>query len=288
MRRIIQPDKQFILSGDIYQVQSRPGHAQLLINQDYTGISIVTLWEAHNALTFPFAPRFAEVGIIDSWCVRSDGDAVLLFNADKGLASLVPFTLGLPAYDITLPPSLRPLNDLRYFWESGAFWLTGCHSNAFYALEWQAGSPRIVEKSSLQARKAQPAWMRMLDQLPAYDCNVERVRPDSGRVLYHKYKNQPGEVGVMNWKHDFHYQVPAPQDFGALAFQGGHMFVLYEYEIQALSPLGMVQATYPAPQGFHYAGFDTIPECSQGPAALVAISSALDDQRVSQVQIYRL
>jgi hypothetical protein len=288
VRRIIQPDKQFTLSGDIYQVQQRPGHAEMVVNQDYSGISIVRVWEADTTVTFPFAARFAEVGIIDSWCIRADGDAVLLFNADKGLASLVLLTPGLPTYDISLPSSLRPLNDLRYFWKRGVFWLTGCHSDAFYALEWQEGSPHIVEKSSLEARKTQPAWMRMLDQLPVYDCTVERVRPDNGRVLFHTYKKQPGEIGVISWKNDFHYQAPAPQDFGALAFQGGRMFVLYEYEIQALSPLGTVQAIYPAPQGFHYTGFDTVPESPQGPAALLAIASALDDSRVNQVQIYRL
>src|SRR5690242_16916417 len=119
VRRITQPDKQFFLRGDIYQVQQRPGHAQLVVNQDYSGVSIVRVWEADTALTFPFAPRFAEVGMIDSWCIRADGDAVLLFNVDKGLASLVLLTPGLPTYDISLPPALQPLNDLRYFWKGG-------------------------------------------------------------------------------------------------------------------------------------------------------------------------
>ena len=55
-----QPDLIFMVEGDIYKAQRRPGYAQLLINQDYAGISVLDVWNQQISATRAFPQAFAQ------------------------------------------------------------------------------------------------------------------------------------------------------------------------------------------------------------------------------------
>ncbi len=281
------PDMLFPLAGDVYKAQRRPGHAHLLVNQDYEGISVLDVWQQRIISTIPFPPRFAAARIIDNWCLRADGNAVMLLNEEERFASFLSLTQNEPAYDLEIPSAIRDVQDLRYLWQEDAFWLAGGRTVSIFTLQEQKNTPVLVEKSNLQARIAQTGWVRALDLLPTYRCNVLSVQSDTGEIRYHTFADRP-VVGVLNWKDSFRLSVPAPEEVPNLAFGAGRLFILQEYEIHELNEQGEIQAVYPVTDGFHYYCFDTLRANQGRPPALVAIASKLSDDRASQVQVYHL
>ena len=287
MQQIRQPDLLFPLAGDIYVAQRRPGSTQLLINQDYEGIAILDVWNTQVRTTIPFPATFAEVPVIDNWCLRVDGGAVTIFNEQQQLAAYLPLEADEPAAMLPVPAAMSTFQDLRYSWEKDALWLSDGKNSSISMLVWSEGQPAWLEKSNLQARIAHTAWVRTLDLLPIYRCTVLRVQPDTGDILYHTFAEE-SVVGVLNWKGQPQWSVAAPQEVAALALSADQLFVLHEYEIHALNMQGEIQAVYPVSKGFHYSCFDTLPALEGRPAALVAIASMLADESQNLVQVYEL
>jgi hypothetical protein len=288
MQQIKQPDLHFFLTGDIYRAQRRPGSAQLLINQAYEGIALLDVWKAKLHPTIPFPSTFTEVPIIDGWCLREDGGAVVILNEEQRLAAYIPLETDETPSLLPVPERMSTFQELRYLWETkDTLWLTNRETYSMYTLTWSQEHPTWVKKSGLQARIAHTEWVRRLDLLPTYRCNVLRVQPDTGEMLYHRWDEEP-VIGVVNWKGGPQWSVKAPKEVPHLALGADQLFVLQEYEIQAFNRQGEIQAVYPAAEGFHYCGFETLPAHEGHPAALVTIASLLADTHQHLIQVYAL
>jgi hypothetical protein len=282
-----QPDLIFSLEGDIYKAQRRPGYAQLIINQDYSGISVLDVWNQQISSTVTFPQAFAEAQVIDAWCLRANGKSVVLFNQEQRIAVYFSLDLGESAYSLNIPTAVNDFQDLRYLWQGDTLLLSGGKTSRIFSLEWLDNQPVFVQKGNLQTHIAQPGWVRALDQLPTYHCNVLRVQCDTGEMLYHNVTDKP-VVGVVNWKAPSQLSMPAPKEVPGVAYAAGHLFVLHEYEIHALDSQGAVQAIYPVANGFHYSCFDALQPDQEHPAALVAIASKLSNERQNLVHVYFL
>jgi hypothetical protein len=279
-----QPDLLFTLEGDIYKAQRRPGSAQLLINQDYSGISVLDVWNQQMSSTRAFPQAFAQAQVIDAWCIHADGNLVVLFNQEQRVAVYFSLNVGESAYQLNIPAAIDDFQDLRYLWQGETLLLSGGKTSRIFSLEWPQKQPVFVQKSNLQARLSHPDWVRALGLLPMYRCTVLQVQSDRGEMLYHEVTDKP-VVGSVNWKIPSHWSVPAPKEVPGLASSDGNLFVLHEYEIHALNTQGEVQTIYPVANGFHYSCFDTLQPDQEHPAALVAIASKLSNERQNLVHV---
>ncbi|MEH2110511.1 hypothetical protein [Nostoc sp.] len=284
---IVNPDTKFVIAGDIYKVQRRPMHSHIVINNNYQGIRVVDPWNGNDLLQVDFTEGYSNSGIINEWCFRADGQAVLILNEEHRTASLLSLESNLPSYSL-LCPSVQRVIDLRYIWEKNLFWITGGKSYAFFHLEWQGDIPIFVERSGMQARIAHRSWRRALDKLPVSNCNVLRVEADKSQMLYHDFSEKSGQVGVVSWQDEISWSAPAPEEVSRLAFDGKQMFILHEYEVHALNEQGQIETVYPVPEGFHYSGLDTIPAQDNKPAALVLVCNSLSDPHYNQFLVYQL
>jgi hypothetical protein len=287
MQQIMQPDLLFLLTGDIYRAQRRPGSTQLLINQAYEGIALLDVWNAKIQTTIPFPTPFTQVPVINGWCLREDGGAVVIFHEEQRLAAYLPLETDETTSLLPVPDTISTFQDLRYLWEKDNLWLAGGKALDIFTLTWSQEQPTWVEKSNLQAYIAHTEWARSLLRFPSYYCTVLRVQPDTGDMLYHTLAEE-SVVGVVNWKGGPQWSVKAPQEVPRLALAADQLFVLQEYEVQALNRQGEIQAVYPVSEGFHYSCFDTLPAQEEHPAALVAIASMLADERQHLIHVYAL
>jgi hypothetical protein len=286
-RHITDPDIRFSLSTDIYIIQRRPFHSHIVVNDGYQGIRVVNPWSKKDVFQVGFAETYDKSGIINAWCLRADGKIAVVFNEESRTACWLPLEEGAISFDFECPP-LRRIMDLRYFWEGDSFWITGGKSYGFFKLQWQDNKPKFVESSGREAWTSNRSWCRALNQLPSNQCNVIRVEPDQGQMIFHDFSTSPGSVGVVSWHDKTIWSAPAPEEVPRLAFNKGLMFVLHEYEIHALNNLGQIEAIYPVLEGFHYTDLDTMPEREGYPGALISVSSSLSGKILSCISLYRL
>ncbi len=283
----VNPNIRFAITGDIYKVQRRPMHSHIIINNNYQGIKVIDIWNGNNLLQVDFTEGYSDSGIIDDWCFRADGQAILTLNEECRTASLLSLEIDKSSYSLSCP-SVQRVMDLRYLWVGDLFWITGGKSYGFFHLQWHDNMPIFIESSGMQARIAHRDWRRALDKLPVSTCNVLREEPDKSQMLYHDFSEKPGQIGVISWQHEISWSAQAPEEVPRLAFDGKHMFILYEYEVHALNEQGQIETVYPAPEGFHYSGLDTVPAQDGNPAALVLICNSLSDSNYNQVLVYQL
>jgi hypothetical protein len=284
--QVMHPEREVPLSGDVYRVQRRPSHQQLLINDGYQGLAAVDPWSGAEPSRWGLPAGYDESGIIDAWCLRADGRAALVLSAEPRTAAWLSLEAG-PCFDMPAPP-LKQVTDLRYLWEEDTFWLSGGKSLVFFQLAWRDGRPVFERASSIEARKQRTAWRVALDALSVERCTVLRVEPDQGRMLYIDASEGAERMGVVSWRGGAAWSVPFPAPVSALACEGNRLFALREYEFHRVNPRGEVEAVYPAPEGYHFVGLDTFPAEGSTPAALVLVCSALSDATRSLVRVYRL
>jgi hypothetical protein len=281
------PDLVFPLAKDVYKVQKRPGHCQIVVNNGYQGIKVIDPWSGTEVIEVSFTANYADSRVISEWCFRADGEAILLLNEENRKACWLALDSSGKLYDLDCPP-FKIITDLRYIWEDDLFWITSGKSYKFFQLQWQDGLPMFVESSGIKARIAHRAWRQALDRLPVEGCNVLRVEPDKSQMLYHHFSASPGQVGVVSWSDETIWSAPAPLEVPRLAFHKAQMFILYEYEVHAINEQGQIEVVYPVPEGFHYSGLDTIPAQDDQSAALVLVCSSLSTPSLNQVLVYRL
>ncbi len=155
MTRYVAPEQataQYAITGDVYRVQRRSCHAQVVINDNYRGVRLLDAWTGHSPLQQTFTPRYDRSGVIDAWCFEASGSTVLTINEESGTASWLALDAGGACYDLEFP-QLGTVADLRYFWVGESFWLSSSKSYGFYSLDWNKGKPRFAERSGLDARR---------------------------------------------------------------------------------------------------------------------------------------
>jgi hypothetical protein len=286
-QEVQNPAREFTLEGDLYQVQRRPMHPHIVVNDDYRGIRVLDPWSGTDVLRVGFTEEYRASGVISGWCFRSDGASVLVLNEAPRTACWLPLDPDGCSFNVACPP-LRRVADLRYLWEGDSFWITGGKSHDFYEQRWERGLPNFVASGGLKARIDHPNWRRALECLPLDGCNVERVESDNSQMLYHYFAASPERVGMVAWRSGVTWSTPAPDEVQRLAFHGDRMFVMRDYEVHALNRQGQVEAVYPASKNFRYCGLDTLPAQDAHPAALVLISSAQHDSHLNQCLVYQL
>jgi hypothetical protein len=284
--RTMSPELELPFTSDVYRVQRRPSHRQLIVNDNYQGIAILDPWRNAEPERVRFMPGFAGAEVIDGWCFRADGQAALVLNEEQRTGAWLSL-VGGPSFDLAAPP-LRVVTDLRYFWERDDFWLSGGKAFAFFHLTWRDERPTFEKASSIEVRKRQTAWRQSLDSLSVESCTVLRVEPDQGRMLFHDAADGSGRIGVVSWRGGESWSIPFAGEVPALACQGTRLFVLREHETLRISRQGDLEAIYPAPEGFHFVGLDTFPSAPGSPAALALVCSAFKDSAQSLVRVYPL
>ena len=277
---------EFTMTGDVYQVQRRPSFGQIVINDDYQGVRVLDPWTGADIIRTEFTVEYRESGIISEWCLRADGNRVLVLNEKPRSACLLSLDSST-SRDVPCPP-LRLVTDVRYVWEGDSLWISGGKSFGFYELQWHDGTPAFVPSGGLKARFAHPSWRRALEGLPVDKSHVKRVEPDRSRLLYHLFDESPGRVGMIDWRSGATWSAQAGEEVPILAFHDDRMFVLQEFEVQQVTRNGDVEAVYRAPDAFRHSGMDTIPSIGGRPAALVVMCTAQFNPRLARCLVYRL
>ncbi|HAG81209.1 MAG TPA: hypothetical protein DCL61_08560, partial [Cyanobacteria bacterium UBA12227] len=281
------PDRSFTIEGEIYRLQRRPMHSHIVVNDNYQGIRVLDPWIGTDVIQVGFTQGYDTYGMIDGWCFRSDGKAVLILNEDSRSACLLSLKAEGVSYDLKCPP-LQQIIDLRYLWENDSLWLTGGKSFAYFNLQWQDGELAFVEKARVNARIANTAWCRALGTIQVLNSQVLRVEPDKAQMLYYDSSKQPETFGVLSWCDEAKWSVPALEYVPVMAFHKEHMFLMYEHEVHAINQQGMVETIYDVPEGFYCTGVDTLPSQDTYSAALVIACTSLSEPKHSQILVYRL
>lgn len=288
LKYVKKPDQTFGVEGQITMLQRRPGHSHIVVNDRYQGIRVLDPKLGTEVQRVAFAEGYDRSGIINGWCLRSDGDAVLVLHEKSRTASLLSLTSNEPSYDLPAPP-LPKIADLRYIWEDNSFWLTGGNSFAFFNLLMSNGRPTFVKKPSIRARRAHRAWCKALDELQVLTSEVLRVETDKKRLIYYDSTVEPEQIGVLTWRQGLSSQrkwsLPLSEYVPVMAFHKERMFLMYDNEVHAINQKGSVEAIYLAPEGFYCCGLDILPAPN---AALVLACSPPNHPTTSQILLYRL
>lgn len=290
LKYVKTPDQSFRVEGEIYMLQRRPQHSHVVVNDRYQGIRVLDPWLGTEVQRVAFTEGYDKSGVINGWCLRSDGNAVLVLHEKSRTASLLSLTTDTPSYDLPAPP-LPNIADLRYIWEKDSFWLTGGNSFAFFNLLMENGRPTFVKKASIRARRAHRAWCKALDELQVLTSEVLRVEPDKKRLIYYDSTVKPEQIGVLNWHHPSRskWSLPRSKYLPVMAFGKERMFLMYENEVHAINQNGCLEAIYSAPDGFSCCGLDILPAPN---AALVLacrpLNHPMKNRSHSQILLYRL
>jgi hypothetical protein len=105
--------RRFLLMGEIYLLQRRPAHTDVILNHKSQGIRVLDPWNGTDLCRVDFTKGYDSSGPPNGWCLRDDGKAVLLLHQESQRASLLSLTAPSASYDLKAPP-LPEMSDLRY------------------------------------------------------------------------------------------------------------------------------------------------------------------------------
>jgi hypothetical protein len=277
----------FELESDVYRVQRRPGHNQLVVNDDYRGLLVVDPWRGEMLARIQFADSYASSGAIDSWCLRADGDAAVVFNDGDQRACW--FSLADHATCNVAHPSWRITTGMPYDWRGDTLWLKDPDASAFVSLRREGSNLMLAKQDRFDVLQENRAWLRTLDGMGRTGARCLRVESDRARFLFIAAKADASCVGIVGWLDQPELRLPAPVPaFGELAAHEQQLIVLQEYEALLLSAEGQVVRRFPAPESFHFVDLDTLPAGNGRPAALVLAAQALDGRLLTRITLYAL
>jgi len=263
----------FELKADVYRMQRRPQHAQLVLNDDYAGVRVVDAQAGDDVLRVAFPADFS--GMIDAWCLRADGDELVACDGG-GHAVHVSLRDGRARSLRQLP--WTDVAGMPYDWRGETLWLGDPHSLRFATLT--AGELREVD--AFDALQANRAWRRAFDRLRRAGGGACRVDPERGELVY-----VAGErAGTIGWLEQSELSVAAPIASGGARIAAGdaarigdRIALLGEYELVVVEADGAVAARTAAPDGFHFRCIDA---CGD---ELVVAAAALDSSRVRFMRV---
>ncbi len=284
---VTEPDRTVAGTGEVYQVQRRPGQPHVVVNDGYRGLRVIDPWREQDVLRLPFSPGYDPAGVVDAWCFRADGRAALVMSETGRRACLLPLSEDGVSHDLT-GPEATSLTDLRYVWEDDSLWLTVGKSYAFWHLQEQPDTARLVEASGIAVRRAHPRWRRAIDELPTQGASVLRIEPDTARLLYHDYSTEPGRIGVASWTDERSWSIAAPPEVPRLAYLPGRLFVRHDTRVQMFDEQGEALANFLAPPGFQFGDLDTLPARGDDPSALVVACLSLSDRQHDHLRLFRI
>lgn len=284
---INNPDNSFNFEGATYMLQRRPMHPHIVINNKYEGISILEPWSGKQVLQVNFPSCYDPYGIIDGWCFRSDGKAVLTFNKQSSTACLLSLEINGASYNFE-SPKLQNFADLRYIWENNSFWLTGGKSLGYFNLIWQEGLPVFVQKGGIKATIAHKNWRSLVGGINCFKATVLRLQTDLSQILYYDASEQPPDIKISNWHLQTTRSVVIPEYVSIAAFNERLVFLAYEHEVHAINQQGQVETIYSVPPGFYCGGIDTLTAIANYPASLILACSSWNEPKQTQILVYQL
>lgn len=263
-----------------YRMHRLPGQDAVVLNDGYKGVFLLDLTLRKRSRTIPFSPAFAASGVVTQWCLRADGSAAIVVDAEARTACYLTLD-GTERHDLDLP--FDRVRDLRYSWNGASLWLTNGALWPWLRLTWRAGTPSFVEVSRLQVRAAEPAWWTALRLVPD-GSTVERNEPTQGRMLLHEFGPSP-TLGVISWSDTEPARlrtVPFAGQVPRLAYARNALFVMDEFVIQMVGMSGDVLGTIPAETGFEFADLETVGD------RLVVLGHSLSRSTTSRIWQYSL
>lgn len=273
----------FDLELEIYRVQRRPGHPQLVINDEYRGLGIVDLSTRTLAKAIPFPAAYATTGVIDSWCLRADGDAALLFQDEDAHACWVSLRDGV-SRPVSHPPWTITAGT-PYDWRGDAIWIKDPDEYRFAVL--RTGHSAFQEVDGTEALRQNRGWRRAIDRMRRASARCLRVESERAHLLYVAMRDTGTQIGTIGWIEQVELGILVPQPPSALAVHFPHVFALYEYEVQRLDETGAIVQRFAAPEGFRFIGLETIPDdAATDGFSLVTVSSALDGRKLTRFTVH--
>lgn len=264
------PARSFVLPGDVYRVQRRPGHPQLVVNDGYEGIAVVDPWDGDVVARVPFSPAFHRAGSVDAWIFRADGDAVLVLNEEDAAACILSLAGGAPR-DLAVPETLA-LPSLAALWNGDVLWATSGKYMQSFRVETAAANPEFSARSSIAARAAETSWRTALDAVRLFQCNVLRVEMDLARMVFYNYTAQPPHLGVVDWGTRTVRAHPcAAQPARAAASERG-IVVMGEIVAGLVDADGAMETICEAPEGMRFLDVAVLPADSGRAETLVVLA----------------
>lgn len=274
----------FELETDIYKISRRPNHLELVVNDRYRGVQLLDPWQGRAIAEVPFTAAYAQGGVIAGWCLRADGDAMVVFDDDEQRGCWLSLVEGVTS-DIVHTPWLLT-GAMPYDWRGDTLWMKDPDGFRFGSLS-QTGSHReMAERDGYDVLQENRSWRRALDRLRRIGAYCTRVEPDHGRMLVAGMESP--FVGIIGWVDQPEILVPVPENVSRMAAHQQQLVVMREYEAQLLDVTGRGAKHFPAPDGFHFVDLETLPATDTRPAVVVLAAQALDDRLVTRFSLHPL
>lgn len=260
---------------DIYLVQRRPGHAQLVVNDGYDGLLVLDPWRQEVLWRCPFPATYPRRGTIDSWCLRADGALAMVFQDDgTGGAALVPLDGG-PAMAAS-HPSWGDTQAMPYDWRGEDLWLMDPEQFEFGVVRG-ADLSAFVPQDGHQVLTSNRSWRRALDRMRRAKGFCMRVEPDRGRMLWASPARDGGPaIGMVSWVDEAEVSVRLDAMPSRVAMASGCFVALYEYEVRVLAVDGTVIARHVPPPMHHFVAVDVLPHRDGRPESIALVAAAYD------------
>lgn len=274
----------FEIEADIYKVSRRPNHHEIVVNDGYSGVRLIDPWQGRTVAQVPFTEAYARAGVIAGWCLRADGDAIVVFDDDERRGCWLSVADGT-ASDIAHTP--WPLTEaMPYDWRGDTLWLKDPYGFRFGSLSQSGSRYEMTEREGHDVLQANRSWRQAIDRLRRMGAYCVRIEPEHGRMLLAGMADP--SVGIIGWLEQPEIVVPGPSGVARMAAHGQQLIVMREYEAQLLDQAGLIQRSFPAPDGFHLVGLDTLPATETRSAAIVLAAQALDERLVTRFSLYAL
>jgi hypothetical protein len=272
----------FDIACEVYRAQRRPAHAQLVLNDDYHGICVIDILTGKIALKIAFPDGYATTGVIDSWCLRADGDAVIAFQDEDHRACW--FSLLDRTSHIMNHPPWPVTSGMPYDWRGDIIWAKDPGSFRFAVL--RAGATTFQEDDGLQVSQENREWRRALDRMRRADARCLRVEPEHAHLLFVALKESGTQVGIIGWVDQTDLVVSVDSPPPQIAAHHRQLFMLQEYEAIQINALGDIVRRFPVSNGFRFVGLDTVPVQDGAQAVLVLVSTNLDGGEMTRFTVY--
>lgn len=280
------PDNIIQLGGDIYRLQRRPQHQEVVINDRYQGVLAVNIWTGKREIQVPFGQGYDSSGFIDAWCFRDDGNAVIVMHEEGRYASWLSLDPGKQSYEIEAARFDRLFN-LRYLWHGDLFLIGKRFGEARYTLQAEQGHPVFMEVTLAEALTLSPDWLCVQSGVSSHGHTVERIMPEESRLVWHRFQ-PPERVGVLDCTSRLIWSAPIDGDVARLAFLGDVMFILQEYEAHAIDRVGAIRCVYHAPPGYYFTDLDTIPTHRGYPPAVAIACNAINPSYDDSIAVFAI
>lgn len=272
--------------ADITFLQRRPGHHDLVANDDDRGLLLIDPWQRRILDRRPYTDSVAGAGRVDSLCLRADGELAIVFNDERQRGCLIRFDGGPPTE--VQHPSWEYTEAMPYDWRGDDLWLKDPRLFEFGVMKG-ADLTMFRQSDGYEVLQANRNWRRAIDRMRRAEGYCARVEPDQCRMLWFSTpeEGQP-RIGAVSWVGETELSVPVDKAQPRLAALGTTLVALHEYQAELITHDGQLVADLRPAPNFHYAAVETMTAGESRPAAIVLVSRALDGRMLTRFEVVPL